>query len=74
MESPPSLGLGTINIVPFCGTTDLYQTTCLEFRYEDGKVLDTQPHPTHGSTSTRCVPSLNLIKDILTRYSNSHTL
>ena len=64
MESPPSLGLGTVNIAPFCGRIDLYQNTCLEFRYEVGKVLGTQPHLTRGSTSTHCVPNLNPIKDI----------
>ena len=32
MELPPRLGLGTIR-------TNLYQNTCLEFRYRDGKVL-----------------------------------
>ena len=64
MESPPSLGLGTINIVPFRGRTNLYQSTCLDFRYGDGKVLGTQPHPTYRSAFTHCVPSLNLIKGI----------
>ena len=27
-----------MNIVPFCGMTDLYQNTCMKFRYGDGKV------------------------------------
>ena len=62
MKSPPSLGLATINIAPFRGMTDLYQSTCLEFRYGDGKVLGTQPHLTCGSASTHCVPILDLIK------------
>ena len=42
MESPPRLGLGTIYIVPFMERQIYYQSTCLEFRYEDGKVLGTQ--------------------------------
>ena len=33
-----------------------------EFRYGDGKVLGTQPHPTHGSASSHYVLCLNLIK------------
>ena len=39
MESPPSLHLETINIVPFHGRTNLYQSMCSEFKYGDGKVL-----------------------------------
>ena len=46
------------------GRTDLYQNTCLKFRYEDEKVLGTQPHMTRGSASTHCVPSLNLVKGV----------
>ena len=42
MESPPRLGLGTIYIVPFMERQIYYQSMCLEFRYEDGKVLGTQ--------------------------------
>ena len=47
----------------------------LEFRYKDGKVLGTQPHPTYGSSSTHCVLCLNLIKDILNIvfYTHIHT-
>jgi len=45
-----------------CERTNLYQIICSEFRYRDGKVLGTQPHPTHGSASIHCVSSLNLIK------------
>ena len=62
MELPPSLGQGTINIAPFMEGLIFYQSTCLEFRYRDGKVLDTQPHLTCGSVSTHCVPNLNLTK------------
>ena len=35
-----------------------------EFRYRDGKVLGTQPHPTHGLISSHCVLRLNLIKSL----------
>ena len=62
IESPPKLGLGTINIVPFMERPIYYQSTCLKFRYGDEKVLGIQPHPTHGSTSTHCVLRFNLIK------------
>ena len=63
MELPPSLGLETINIYrALHERTDLYKSTCSEFRYGDGKLLGTQPHPTRGTASTHCVPSLNLIK------------
>ena len=62
MESPPRLGLRTINIALFMEGLIFCQSTCLEFRYEDGKVLDTQPHPTRESASTHCAPSLSLIK------------
>ena len=41
-----------------------YQSTCPEFKNRDRKVLSTQPHPTHESTSTHCVLHLNLIKGI----------
>ena len=62
IESPPRLGLGTINIVPFMERPIYYQSTCLKFRYGDEKVLGIQLHPTHGSTSTHCVLRFNLIK------------
>ena len=62
MESPPRLGLGTINIAPFLEGLVFYQSMCPKFRYKDEKVLGTQPHLTCGSASTHCVPSLNLIK------------
>ena len=41
IESPPRLGLGTTNIAPFVEGLVYYQSTCLEFRYSDGKVLGT---------------------------------
>ena len=62
MELPPSLGLGTINIVSFMEGLIFYHSSCPKFRYGDGKVLGIQPHPTHRSASTHCVPNLNLIK------------
>ena len=62
MESPPSLGLGTINIVPFVKGLIFYQSTCPEFKNRDKKVLGTQPHSTCGSTSTYYVPNINFIK------------
>jgi len=65
MESSPRLGLGIINITPFVEGLIYYQSTCLEFRYGNRKVLGTQPHLTRGSASTHCVPCLNLIKDTL---------
>ena len=34
----------------------------LEFRYGDGKVLDTQPHLTRELASCHCILRLNLIK------------
>jgi len=63
MESPPNLDLGTINMAPFVEGLIFYQSLCPEFRYGDRKVLSTQSHPTHKSTSTHCVPNINLIKD-----------
>ena len=42
--------------------TDLYQSTCPEFRYGDERVLGTQPHLTCESASTHCVPSLDPVK------------
>ena len=75
MESPPRLGLGTIYIAPFTEGLIYYQSTCLKFRYGDGKVLCTQPHPTRGSASTHCVLHLNLIKGIFNIIIlHSHTL
>ena len=41
MESPPSLSLGTINIASFVEGLIFYQSTYLEFKYGDGKVLGT---------------------------------
>ena len=74
MESPPKLGLGTINTVPSMEGLVYYQSMCLEFRYGDEKVLDTQPYLTHESASTHCVLRLNLIKGVLnTCIIESHT-
>jgi len=42
--------------------TDFYQSTCLEFRDGDVKVLGSQPHLTCGPISTYCVPYPNSIK------------
>ena len=42
---------------------DLYQNTCLEFRYGDGKVLSTQPHLICGLASSHCVSHPNSIKE-----------
>ena len=65
MESLPNLSLEIINIASFVEGLIFYQSTSPEFKYGDGKVLSTQPHPTLPlivSTSTHCVPNLNLIK------------
>ena len=62
MESPPRLGLGTINIVPFVEGLIYYQSMCSEFRYGERKVLGTQPYPTCGFASTHYVLHFNLIK------------
>ena len=67
MELPPRLGLGTINIAPIHGRTNL--------RYGDAKELCTQSHPARGSASTHCVPSLNFVKDIFNMlFELTHTL
>ena len=50
-----------------------YQSMCLTFRYEDGKVLGTQPHPTRGLASNHCVLCLNLIKGMFNIVSYTHT-
>ena len=46
-----------------------------EFKYRDGKVLGTQPHPTRGLTSSHCVLCLNLIKVSINIviYTHTHT-
>ena len=46
------------------GKTNFYQSTCMEYRYGDGKVIGTPPHPTCGLACIHCVPCLNLIKGI----------
>ena len=63
MESPSNLGIRTINIAPFLEGLIFYQNMCSKFRYGDRKVLGTQSYLTHGSTSTYCVPNINLIKE-----------
>ena len=77
MESPPRLGLGTINIAPFVEGLIYYQSTCLEFRYGEGKMLDTQPHPTCESTSTHYVLRFISLKThstfALQTLSHTHT-
>ena len=74
MESSPRLGLGTINIIPFVKWLIYYQSTYLDFRYGDRKVLGTQPHPTFGSAFTYCVLRLNPIKGIFKNcILDSHT-
>ena len=50
-----------------------YQSTCLEFRYGDGKVLGTQPHLTHGLASFHCILCLNLIKNIFNTTFQTQT-
>ena len=50
-----------------------YQSMSSEFRCEDEKVIGTQPHPTHGSTSSHCVLRLNLIKDSFNIVIYIHT-
>ena len=55
------------------GMTDLYQSMCLEFRYGDGKVLGTQPHPTRRLAFTHCVPYPNPIKESSNRLFYTHT-
>ena len=67
----PSLGLETINIVSFHERNDLYQSTCSEFRYGDGKVLGTQPV---GQLPLIVFQVLISLKAYLACYSNSHTL
>ena len=46
-----------------------------KFRYEDGKVLDTQPHLIYGLASSHCVLRLNLIKGSfnIVVYTYTHT-
>jgi len=56
------MGLGTMCVMPFYGRIDLYQSSCPEFRYEDGKVLGIEPYLTHRSASTHCVSNPNPIK------------
>jgi len=74
MESPPRLGLGTINTAPSVERLIYYQSTCSKFRYGNEKVLGTQHYPTRESASTHCVLHLNLVKDILnTCITKSHT-
>ena len=68
MELPLRLGLRIINIASFMEGLIYYQSLCPEFRYRDGQVLDTQPHVTHGSTSTYCVPNPNPIKGSSNMY------
>ena len=47
----------------------------LEFKYGDGKVLGTQPHPTYGLASNHCVLRLNLIEGLfnIVIYTHTHT-
>ena len=54
--------------------TDFYQSMCPEFKYGDGKVLGTQPHSTHRSASTYCVPSPNLINGSSNMLFYTHKL
>ena len=65
MELSPKLSLGFMNIALFMEGLIYYQSTCLEFKYRDGKVLGTQPHPIRGSASTHCVLYFNLISILL---------
>ena len=75
MELPPSLGLGTINIARLVEGLIYYHIMCPEFRYEDGKVLGTQPHPTQpmGWLPLIVFQVLILLKASLICYSNPHT-
>ena len=74
MESPLRLGLETINIALFVEGLIYNRSMYLKFRYENRKVLVTQPHSTHGSASTHCFLYLNLIKGIFKNFIlDSHT-
>ena len=69
MKPLPKLGLGTIYIyiALLCKGLILLKHMSEVFRYRDGKVLSTQPHPTRRLAFTYCVQNPNLIK----RSSNS---
>jgi len=73
MELPPRVGLGAISIASFMEGLIYCQSICPEFRYRDGKMLGTQPHPNHGLASIHCVLHLNLIKVIFNIYHSSLT-
>ena len=83
MESPPRLDLirsrGTLDIALFMEGLIMkglifYQSTCPKFRYRNGKVLGTQPHPTRKSAFTHFFQILISLKSYLTGCPNSHTL
>ena len=67
-ESPPNFcnGLGTMNMVSFQGRTIDLTTRDIgsELRYDLGKALGTQNHPTLRLASSHYVLCLNLIKGI----------
>ena len=75
MELPPTLGLGTINIVPLVEGLIFYHITCPEFRYGDGKVLSIQPDLTQpmGWLPLIVFQVLILLQTSLICYSNPHT-
>ena len=75
MELPPTLGLGTINIVPLVEGLIFYHITCPEFRYGDGKVLSIQPDLTQpmGWLPLIVFQVLILLQASLICYSNPHT-
>ena len=75
MELPPTLGLGTINIVPLVEGLIFYHIMCPEFRYGDGKVLSIQPDLTQpmGWLPLIVFQVLILLQASLICYSNPHT-
>ena len=82
MESPPRLDLIRSRNPRYSSLhgridherIDLYQSTCPKFRYRNGKVLGTQPHPTRKSAFTHFFQILISLKSYLTGCPNSHTL
>ena len=75
MELPPTLGLGTINIVPLVEGLIFYHIMCPEFRFGDGKVLSIQPDLTQpmGWLPLIVFQVLILLQASLICYSNPHT-
>ena len=74
MESPPSLGLGTIYVAPFVEGLIFTRARVRSLGMRMGRCLAPNPTRPIGQSLLIVFQVLISLKTYLTHYSNSHTL